>query len=59
VEHAACTGELNSSYILIRKADGRPRGGMEDHINIEGKETVCEDVNRFFWLSLMSSGGRL
>jgi hypothetical protein len=59
VEHAACTGEINNSYILIRKSDGRPGGGMEDHVNIEHKESVCEDVNRFIWLSLVSSGGHL
>lgn len=59
MEHEACTGEINSSYILIRKSDGRLGGGMEDHINVECKETVCEDVNRFICLSLMSSGGCL
>jgi hypothetical protein len=37
----------------------RPGGGMEDHINIEHKERVCEDVNRFIRHSLMSSGGCL
>jgi hypothetical protein len=49
----------NSSYILIRKSDERPGCGMEVHINIEHKETVYEDINRFICLSLMSSSGRL
>jgi hypothetical protein len=29
---------------------------MGDYSNIDLKETVCEDVNKFIWLSLVSNG---
>jgi hypothetical protein len=33
--------------------------GMGHHSNIDLKETVCDDVNKYIWLSLVSNGEHL